>query len=97
MIGYLILIAFWVLATLTVFALSIPYIRKRETKGTISLFVALLSLGVYTIFDEGLERAWWVWVLLTLGLIGGAALSSFIEQRGFAHEAPREEPQRMVK
>lgn len=97
MIGYLILIAFWVLATLTVFALSIPYIRKRETKGIISLFVALLSFGVYSVFDEGLERTWWVWVLLVLGLIGGAALSSFIEQRGLTQETPREEPQRMVK
>lgn len=97
MIGYLILVAFWVLATLTVFAMSIPYIRKREAKGTISLFVALFSFGVYTIFDEGLELIWWVWVLLTLGLISGAALSSFIEQRGSAQEVPREVPQRMVK
>ncbi|KAB2865834.1 MAG: AMP-binding protein, partial [Exiguobacterium chiriqhucha] len=56
MIGYLILIAFWVLATLTVFALSIPYIRKRETKGVIVLLVAVLSLGVYSLYVEGLER-----------------------------------------
>ncbi|WP_214797106.1 hypothetical protein [Exiguobacterium sp. s5] len=93
MIGYLILIAFWVLATLTVFALSIPYVRKRETKGIISLLVAVLSLGVYSLYVEGLERTWWAWVLLALGLAGGAALSAFIEQRDVAQEVP----QRMVK
>ncbi|WP_138859749.1 MULTISPECIES: hypothetical protein [Exiguobacterium] len=97
MIGYLILVAFWVLATLTVFALSIPHTRKRETKGIISLFVALLSLGVYSVYNEGLERTWWIWALLALVLISGAALSSFVEQRGSAQVVPQEEPQRMVK
>ncbi|WP_214791639.1 MULTISPECIES: hypothetical protein [unclassified Exiguobacterium] len=97
MIGYLILIAFWVLATLTVFALSILYVRKRETKGVISLLVAVLSLGVYSLYVEGLERTWWIWALLALVLISGAALSSFVEQRGSAQVVPQEEPQRMVK
>ncbi|MFL9650527.1 hypothetical protein [Exiguobacterium chiriqhucha] len=93
MIGYLILIAFWVLATLTVFALSIPYVRKRETKGVIALLVALLSLGVYTLYVEGYEQTWWAWGILVLGLAGGAALSVFIEQRDVVQEVP----QRMVK
>lgn len=93
MIGYLILIAFWVLATLTLFALSIPYIRKRETKGVIALLVALLSLGVYTLYVEGYEQTWWAWTILALGLVGGAVLSVFIEQRDVVQEVP----QRMVK
>ncbi|TCI31603.1 hypothetical protein EVJ33_00550 [Exiguobacterium sp. SL-10] len=93
MIGYLILIVFWVLATLTVFALSIPYIRKRETKGVISLLVAVLSLGVYSLYVEGLERVWWAWALLAIGFSGGAAISTFIEQR----DVEQEVPQRMVK
>lgn len=93
MTGYLILITFWVLATLTVFALSIPYVRKRETKGVIVLLVAVLSLGVYSLYVEGLERTWWAWVLLVLGLAGGAALSTFIEQRDVTQEVQ----QRMVK
>lgn len=97
MIGYFILIAFWVLATLTIFALSIPHVRKRETKGVISLSVVLLSLGVYTIYVQGLERTWWTWVLLVLGLLGCAMLSSFIEQQDRMQEVPREESQRMVK
>ena len=93
MIGYLILIVFWVLATLTVFALSIPYVRKRETKGVIALLVALLSLGVYTLYVEGYEQKWWAWTILALGLAGGAVLSVFIEQRDVVQEVP----QRMVK
>lgn len=93
MIGYLILIVFWVLATLTMFALSIPYVRKRETKGVISLVVAVLSLGVYSLYIEGLEQTWWAWGLLVLGLAGGATLSTFVEQRDVAQEAQ----QRMVK
>jgi len=57
------------------------------------LLVAVLSLGVYSLYVEGLERTWWAWVLLALGLAGGAALSAFIEQRDVAQEVP----QRMVK
>lgn len=94
MIGYLILLAFWVLATLTLFALSVPTVRKRETKLVIALLVAVLAAGVYTMYMEGLERTWWAISLLVLGVIGGAALSVFIEQRDVEHQ---EVPQRMVK
>ncbi|WP_445001911.1 hypothetical protein [Exiguobacterium alkaliphilum] len=94
MIGYLILLAFWVLATLTLFALSVPNVRKRETKLVIALLVAVLAVGVYTMYMEGLERTWWAISLLVLGVIGGAALSVFIEQRDVVQQ---EVPQRMVK
>ncbi|MCT4784045.1 MULTISPECIES: hypothetical protein [Exiguobacterium] len=94
MIGYLILLAFWVLATLTLFALSVPTVRKRETKLVISLLVAILSVGVYTMYMEGLDRTWWALLLLVLCVLGGAALSVFIEQRAVAQQ---EVPQRMVK
>ncbi|MCC5892599.1 hypothetical protein [Exiguobacterium sp.] len=93
MIGYLILLAFWVLATLTLFALSVPYVRKRETKLLLALLVAVLSFGVYTMYMESLERSWWAWLVLALGIAGGAALSVFIERRDVAQEVP----QRMVK
>lgn len=93
MIGYVILLAFWVLATLTLFALSIPYVRKRETKLVVSVLVAVLSLGMYTLYAESLERTWWAWLLLVIGLAGGASLSVFIEQR----DVEQEVPQRMVK
>lgn len=94
MIGYLILLAFWVLATLTLFALSVPTVRKRETKLVLSLLVAVLSVGVYVTYTEGLERTWWALLILALGVLGGAALSVFIEQRTVAQQ---EVPQRMVK
>ncbi|MCT4795730.1 hypothetical protein [Exiguobacterium alkaliphilum] len=94
MIGYLILLAFWVLATLTLFALSVPNVRKRETKLVIALLVAVIAVGVYTMYMEGLERTWWAISLLVLGVIGGAALSVFIEQRDVVQQ---EVPQRMVK
>ncbi|MEW8966474.1 MULTISPECIES: hypothetical protein [Exiguobacterium] len=94
MIGYLILLAFWVLATLTLFALSVPTVRKRETKLVIALVVAVLSVGVYTMYMESLERTWWALLLLVFGVMGGAALSVFIEQRDVEHQ---EVPQRMVK
>lgn len=94
MIGYLILLAFWVLATLTLFALSVPNVLKRETKLVIALLVAVLAVGVYTMYMEGLERTWWAISLLVLGVIGGAALSVFIEQRDVVQQ---EVPQRMVK
>lgn len=93
MIGYLILLAFWVLATLTLFALSIPFMRKRATKITVAGIVALLSAGVYTIFAQSLERVWWVWVLLVLSLGIGAFLSVFVERR----DVEREVSQRTVK
>lgn len=93
MIGYVILLVFWVLATLTLFALSIPYVRKRETKLVVSGLVALLSLGMYTLYAESLERTWWAWLLLVIGLAGSASLSVFVEQR----DVDQEVPQRMVK
>lgn len=92
MIGYVILLAFWVLATLTLFALSIPYIRKRNTKIVVSVLVAMLSVGMYTLYAQSLERTWWAWLLVVIGLAGSASLSVLIEQR----KVEQEVPQRMV-
>ncbi|VXA96737.1 conserved membrane hypothetical protein [Exiguobacterium sp. 8H] len=96
MIGYLILLGFWVLATLTLFALSVPMTRKRETKLVISLWTALLSAGVYLMVEESLVQTWWAWVILIVALIGGVAASVFVEERNDKTEQ-EEAPQRMVK
>ncbi|WP_214737615.1 hypothetical protein [Exiguobacterium sp. s162] len=96
MIGYLILLGFWVLATLTLFALSVPMMRKRETKLVISLWTALLSSGVYVMVEESLLQTWWAWVVLVVLLIGGVAVSVFVEERNDKAEQ-EEAPQRMVK
>lgn len=96
MIGYLILLGFWVLATLTLFALSVPMMRKRETKLVISLSTAILSGGVYLMVEQSLVETWWVWLILVVALIGGVAASVFVEER--EHKEKQEEaPQRMVK
>ncbi|MBR2679663.1 MAG: hypothetical protein IKE23_02720 [Exiguobacterium sp.] len=96
MIGYLILLGFWVLATLTLFALSVPMMRKRETKLVISLWTALLSGGVYWMVEELLAQTWWAWVILIVALIGGVAASVFVEERNDKAEQ-EEAPQRKVK
>ncbi|WP_214702443.1 MULTISPECIES: hypothetical protein [unclassified Exiguobacterium] len=96
MIGYLILLGFWVLATLTLFALSVPMMRKRETKLVISLWTALMSGGIYLMVQEALVQTWWAWLILVVALIGGVAASVFVEER--ENKAKQEEaPQRMVK
>lgn len=96
MIGYLILLGFWVLATLTLFALSVPMMRKRETKLVISLWTALLSGGVYWMVEESLVQTWWAWVILIVALIGGVAASVFVEE--WNDKTDQEEaPQRKVK
>ncbi|WP_215142044.1 hypothetical protein [Exiguobacterium qingdaonense] len=94
MIGYLILLGFWVLATLTLFALSVPAMKKRETKLIISLWTILLSAGVYVMVEEALVQTWWAWLILVAALIGGVAASVFVEEREVKQE---EAPQRMVK
>lgn len=96
MIGYLILLGFWVLATLTLFALSVPMMRKRETKLVISLSTAILSGGVYLMVEQSLVETWWVWLILVVALIGGVAASVFVEERE-NKEKQEEAPQRMVK
>ena len=94
MIGYLILVGFLVLAILTLFALSVPSMRKRETKLIVSLIVAVLAASVYVMYTTSLWTAWWAWVLIGLGLVGGTVLSVFVETREKKHQA--EVPQRMV-
>ena len=94
MIGYMILLGFWVLATLTLFALSVPSMKKRETKLLISVWRALLSAGIYYMVTESLTQAWWAWFLLVVILIGGVTASTFVEEREVEQE---EAPQRMVK
>ena len=96
MIGYLILLGFWVLATLTLFALSVPMMRKRETKLVISLSTAILSGGVYLMVERSLVETWWVWLILVVVLIGGVTASVFVEERE-NKEKQEEAPQRMVK
>ena len=94
MIGYMILLGFWALGTLTVFALPLPSMEKRETKLVISLSAGLLAAGVIYGYEESLERTWWAWLILVLALMGSAFLSVFVEERD---DAPEEVPQRMVK
>ncbi|WP_026826497.1 MULTISPECIES: hypothetical protein [Exiguobacterium] len=96
MIGYLILLGFWVLATLTLFALSVPMMRKRETKLVISLWTALMSGGIYLMVQEAFVQTWWAWLILVVALIGGVAVSVFIEERE-DKDKQEEAPQRMVK
>lgn len=94
MIGYVILLGFWVLATLTLFAVSVPSMRNKKTKLVVSLMTALLSTAVYTTYAASLEKTWWIWLIIVIGLFCSTALSTYVEQR----ESPQEEePQRMVK
>lgn len=94
MIGYLILLGFWVLATLTLFALPVPSMRKWETKLVVSLWTAVASAGVYLIVSESLVRTWWAWVLFVLTLISGVAVSVFVEKY---EDKQVNAPQRKVK
>lgn len=94
MIGYTILLGFWVLATLTLFALSVPMMQKRETKLVVSVWSGLLSIGVYLMVQETLVQTWWAWLILFVVLVGGVAISVFVEERESKQE---EAPQRMVK
>ncbi|WP_214739675.1 MULTISPECIES: hypothetical protein [unclassified Exiguobacterium] len=96
MIGYLILLGFWVLATLTLFALSVPMMQKRETKIIISLWTALLSGAIYVMVEESLVQTWWAWLVLVVLLIGGVVASVFVEER-VDKDKQMEAPQRMVK
>lgn len=96
MIGYLILLGFWILATLTLFALPVPSMLKKGTKIVISLSAALIAVGVFTGYIESYERTWWAWLLLVLAFIGSVSLSVYVEERELGHEQ-EEVPQRMVK
>ena len=96
MIGYVILFGFWILATLTLFALSVPSMLKKESKIVVSLSAALLASGVFTGFINSYERTWWAWLLLVLIFIGSVSLSVYVEERENGQEN-EEVPQRMVK